>query len=133
MNGAGGSHLGVLGAVVMELASSDGHNNILSTCQLCYVCEKVSRVYLSRQGCNALGMVDSDFSSPKHKENHEVAVTEGDHCPCPCPARSTIPPPLPTAVPADIHVGDDQAPALLKQWLLDHYASTVFNVCEHSP
>ena len=131
MNGAGGSHLGVLGAVVMEFASSDGHNNILSTRQLCYVCEKVSRVYLSRQGCIALGMVDSDFPSPKHKENHEVAVTEGDHCPCPCPARSTIPPPLPTAVPADIHVGDDQAPALLKQWLLDHYASSVFNVCEH--
>ena len=131
MNGAGGSHLGVVGAVVMEFASRDGLNNILSTRQLCYVCEKVSRVYLSRQGCIDLGMLDSDFPSPKHRMNHEAAVTDEDPCPCSCPARSTIPPPLPTAVPADISVADDQAPGLLKQWLLDHYASTVFNTCEH--
>ena len=35
MNGAGGSHLGVVGAVVMEFAGSDGQDNSLSTRQLC--------------------------------------------------------------------------------------------------
>ena len=67
MNGAGGSRLGVVGAFVMEFAGSDDQGNSLSTRQLCYVCEKVSQVYLSRQGCIALGMLDSDFPTPKQR------------------------------------------------------------------
>ena len=35
------------------------------------------------------------------------------------------------ALPAGISVESDKAPAQLKQWLVDYYASTVFNVWEH--
>jgi hypothetical protein len=78
-----------------------------------------------------LGMLDSNFPTPKQKGDHETAATTENPCTCSCPARSNTPPLLPTAIPTGISVQDDQAPAMLKQWLLDHYASTVFNVCEH--
>ena len=49
MNGAGRSDLGMLGAVIMELSCTGAGNMTYVTRQLCYVCDKVDRVYLSRQ------------------------------------------------------------------------------------
>jgi hypothetical protein len=96
MNGAGGSGLGVIGAVVMEFFSSDGDDKILRTRQLCYVCEKVSKVYLSRQGCIDLGILEKDFPTPKYRGVDNTAAATEDSCTCSCPVRSPTPPPLPT-------------------------------------
>ena len=74
----------------MEFVSSDGRldnisdhahssDNVLRTRQLCYVCEKVSEVYLSRQGCIALGMLDSNFPTPQYRGDHETAATAEVH------------------------------------------------------
>ena len=131
MKGVEGSSLGIVGAIVLEFSCQDNHGRPVSTRQLCYVSEKITRVYLSRQGCNELGMVDDNFPSPKAKNIGEVATAHMDDCTCSCPKRESAPPPLPTALPAGITVEDAEAPAKLKQWLLDHYASSVFNVCEH--
>ena len=130
MNGVDGSSLGIVGSVVLEFSCKDKSGDQISTRQLCYVSKKLNKVYLSRQGCIDLGMLDSDFPTPKNGGAIEVAATHGDSCTCTCPERSTTPPPLPTNLPAVISAEDDKAPAQLKQWLLDHYASTVFNVCE---
>ena len=46
---AGRSDLGVLGAVILELLCTGADNMTYVTRQLCYVCDKVDRVYLSRQ------------------------------------------------------------------------------------
>ena len=116
---------------MLEFSCKDKSGDQISTLQLCYVSEKLNKVYLSRQGCIDLGMLDNDFPTPKNGGANEVAATHGDSCTCTCPERSAIPPPLPTALPEGISAKDDKVPAQLKQWLLDHYASTVFNVCEH--
>ena len=49
MNGARRSDMGVLGAVIMELSYTGAGNMTYVTRQLCYVCDKVDRVCLSRQ------------------------------------------------------------------------------------
>ena len=75
-------------------------------------------------------MLDN-FPTPRPRPAHEIAATDTDSCSCSCPPRSPTPPRLVTTMPAHISITDDQAPTLLKQWLLDYYASTVFNTCEH--
>ena len=49
MNGARRSDMQVLGAVIMELSYTGAGNMTYVTRQLCYVCDKVDRVCLSRQ------------------------------------------------------------------------------------
>ena len=51
---------------------------------------------------------------------------------CTCPKR-TAPPPLPTEIPKEITVEKDEKKALMKAWILDRYASSTFNTCEHQP
>ena len=130
MNGAGKHDLGVMGAIVLEFSYSDNNGNTVSSRQLCYVCEKVTKVYMSRQGCTEMGMLEKDFPMPKNTDHHTTAVIETP-CSCSCPTRSQTPPPLPTALPPSIPETDPQAPEKLKQWLFKHYASTTFNTCEH--
>ena len=72
MNGAEGSALGVIGAIVLEFTCTEASGARHSTRQLCYVCEKINKVFLSIQGCIALGMVDSNFPTPKNLEAHEA-------------------------------------------------------------
>ena len=104
MKGVEDSSLGIVGAIVLKFSCQDNHGRQVSTRQLCYVSEKINRVYLSRQGCNDLGMLDNDFPMPKAKEINEVADARVDDCTCSCPKRETNPPPLPTALPAGITV-----------------------------
>ena len=102
MKGVEGSSLGIVGAIVLEFSCQDNHCRQVSTRQLCYVSEKINRVYLSRQGCCELGVLDDDFPTPKAKDINEVADARVDDCTCSCPKRETTPPPLPTALPASI-------------------------------
>ena len=51
---------------------------------------------------------------------------------CSCPRRQQEPPPMPTSLPNGLSPTEDNVEAL-KEWLLDYYGSTTFNVCEHQP
>merc|ERR1711923_465122 len=51
---------------------------------------------------------------------------------CNCPKRPEEVPPLPTQLPPGLTATEKDIPAL-KEWILDYYASTTFNVCEHQP
>ena len=82
MKGVEGSSLGIVGAIVLEFSCQDNHSIQVSTRQLCYVSEKINRVYLSRQGCNDLGVLDNDFPTPKAKDINEVAVAHEGDCTC---------------------------------------------------
>ena len=46
---------------------------------------------------------------------------------CDCPVRAP-PPPMPETVPLPAHETEK-----LKQWLIDRYSASAFNVCEHQP
>ena len=128
MNGAGRSDLGVQGAVVMEFTCVGQNSQTYSTKQLCYVCDRVDRVYLSRQGLADLNCISSHFPVPA--PNPEVAAAEHsqeEDCQCNCPPRSSQPPPLPTELPPGVEHSSEH----LKTWLLNYYSSTAFNICEH--
>ena len=128
MNGAGRSDLGVQGAVVMEFTCSGLGRQTHSTKQLCYVCDRVDRVYLSRQGLADLNCIIPDFPIPA--PDPTVAATETNdenNDQCNCPIRSSQPPLLPTELPPGIEHSSEQ----LKTWLLNYYGATTFNTCEH--
>ena len=78
MTGPNKTDIGVIGAVVMEFSCKDGFGNMYTTKQLCYVCENISSVYLSRQACKDLHLIDQDFPSPRSRtgDNHTIGSTE---------------------------------------------------------
>ena len=54
MTGPSKTDLGVIGAVVIKFECKDETGNTYSTKQLSYVCENITNVYMSRQGCQEL-------------------------------------------------------------------------------
>ena len=51
---------------------------------------------------------------------------------CDCPRRVTDPPQMPIELPEGFTGTEEEVPKL-KQWLLNHYGASAFNVCEHQP
>ena len=49
-----------------------------------------------------------------------------------CPRCGQEPPPIPTTLPTGLPAMDGNVEAL-REWLLDHYGATTFNMCEHHP
>ena len=134
MNGAGRSDLGVLGAVVMEFSCTGAEGVTYVTRQLCYVCDKVDRVYLSRQALTELCCISPEFPiphSPTSTQSSHSSATVNNDRPCSCPTRPASPPPMPTELPADINIDDADSVDRLKQWLMKYYESTTFNTCDH--
>ena len=151
MNGAGRSDLGVIGAVVMEFTYTGANNETFTTKQLCYICERVGSVYLSRQALTDLHCISPQFPTPlAAQQTHSSAAvqnregagrggcssdnplqpqpgTEG----CLCPPRPESPPPLPTVIPPSIDITEAGSVDKLRDWLLQYYAGTTFNTCEH--
>ena len=81
-----------------------------STIQDIYICDKVQRVYLSKTGCKALGIIHEDFPKPLKKSTPTT----------PCPTSPTKPANIPFA-PTDENI------PLLKKYLLETFAETAFN------
>ena len=66
-----------------------------------------------------------------HIEVNPIPNEEGvKEPPCTCPKR-TAPPPLPTEIPKEIAVEQDKEKkkTLMKEWILERYASSTFNMC----
>ena len=124
MNGAGRDDLGVIGAVVMQFSIATDTGKRVNTKQLCYVCTRVNKIYISRQGLRQLNIIGEDFPLPNNTEVSSISNKETG-CDCGCPIRESSPPP-PPAYPS--HLAGDVAK--LKEYLLCHYASSVFNTCE---
>ena len=94
------------------------------TKQLCYMCTKVDKIYMSRQGLQQLGIIGPKFPLPDTPKVSSITdPTPG--CDCGCPPRPSSPPP-PITFPS--HLAGDTGK--LKEYLLHQYGSTVFNTCE---
>ena len=125
MNGAGRSDLGVIGAVVMQFHTVTKAGQMMRTKQLCYVCTKVDKIYMSRQGLQEMGIISKNFPFP---DNHSVSIIADSPqgCDCPCPPRPSTPPPRINSLPSHL-TGDTQE---MKNYLLQYYGATIFNICE---
>ena len=134
MRGAIKEDLGVMGAIVVNVSTRPGDGSIRSTRLLCYVSSTMEKAFLCRESLVSLGIIAKDFPKATAMTTPE-ATASIDCCEqvtCPCPKRQQEPPPMPTSLPNGLSATEDNVEAL-KQWLLDYYGATTFNVCEHQP
>ena len=134
MRGAIAEDMGVEGGIFVEVSTTDIAGTPRSTKQLMYVSSKVGKAFLCREALVALGAIPHDFPAvPVSWLRDTVASVEtSSHPQCPCFQRREDPPPMPTQLPPGLTATENNVPKL-KQWLLDHYASSAFNTCEHQP
>ena len=102
--------------------------------QLVYLSRKMTRAFLCREALEKLGIIPPNFPeiNVDTMHLHNTSNEEPPDPQCDCPKRTREPPPLPTTLPEGLSAEDKDVPAL-KQWLLEYYAATTFNVCEHQP
>ena len=142
-----GAEIQILGGMFLEVGPAGPKDTSSTrTVRLFYVATNVSRTYLSLATLKALRVVDSDF--PRIKSvlpGVEVAATESGSVglpkctnsgvvlpgekPCSCPQRE-LPPSGPVELPCP--ATEENLPQL-KQFLMDRYAASSFNTCEHQP
>ena len=121
--GANDSRLDIIGGVflnVSDVQKTDSPGVKL----LCYIQnDNPGRIYLSRTTCESLGIIPKDFPNA-----HVTAVaqknTHGRQCKCP---EREKPRETPTALP---FAATEANRGKLEEWILNHYASSTFNVCE---
>jgi hypothetical protein len=138
-----GASIDIIGGIIVKM-SAPGRRNALSTVRLMYVASNVSRTYLSLSTLTDLGVVDEAF--PRIGDIAEVASTstvQGASLPpctnsgipvpgeqqCFCTAR-TLPPTSKPSLPCP--ATEENLPKL-KQYIIDRYASSTFNICKHQP
>ena len=126
----------IIGAVIVEIRlNSPGMDRLAK--QIVYISPMAARPYLNLGACKQLGLVPESF--PKQTidgaEVHSIdnegmqlneMSVEIDKT-CECPVRAP-PPPMPEKLPFPAHETDK-----LKQWLIERYSASAFNVCEHQP
>ena len=117
--GAGGTHLGVLGAVFLRITNPV---NRKTTRAICYICENEDVTIFSRTVCEELGVVRMQEEESSRSDSR----TPPD---CSCPPRTPAPPP-PSSIPFE--PVEENVPKL-EAWLLEYYSSSGFNVCPHQP
>ena len=132
MKGAISEDLAVEGGIVAEVAVADSSGSRRSTKQLMYVSKKIEKAFLCREALTALGAIPASFPQVPSNSDSLASVASGQEEICHCPKRGQAPPPLPTKLPPGLTATEEDA-SHLKDWLLDYYASTTFNVCEHQP
>ena len=132
MRGAIEEDLGVEGGIVAEVSTLDVSGAPRLTKQLIYVSSKIGKAFLCREALIGLGVIPASFPAVPvswPQDSLASAIDQEDSL-CSCPQRGQNPPPLPTQLPDGIPATDRGVPAL-KQWLLEYYASSTFNTCEH--
>ena len=134
MRGAISEDMGVQGGIIVDITTTDAAGMPRSSKQLTYVSDKVGKAFLCREALVSLGVIPANFPSVPISWPGETLASvydNSDPC-CSCPSRSKEPPPKPTQLPDGLSGTRENVPAL-KQWLLQHYAATTFNTCEHQP
>ena len=137
MHAADEKPLNVLGAAILRFCGRSANGQKRHTRQIVYVTDNTDKVFLSREGCVALGLISDTFlkigeGGAVHLENgtsqgeaHERERRESDRCDCP---RRQRPHPRPERLPFPASADNHKR---LEQWLIDHYRSSTFNTCQH--
>ena len=122
----------ILGATVLRMSAKNPEGKTLETRQMTYITDTSDKLFLSREACSALGIINDTFPTVGSEFNQHTHITSALHEQpkvCDCPKR-TSPPPPPTSLPCP--ATDENLPRL-RDFLLDHYKSSTFNTCEHQP
>ena len=146
VSAANNSGLGLLGGAFVTFQGTGPSGAITETRQLCYVSNDAEGVYLSKAACIDLGLInkefpvigtfgaleansykDTDFNSLNKDIEMYASYSSKNDRSCKCPDRE-LPPPIPQTLPFPATTENREK---LKQWVLDRYASSAFNQCEH--
>ena len=128
--GANQGSLKLLGGILVDFSAVSKEGVTKVSKELCYIAEGVNRLLLSRRCCINLGIINKDFPSigsndDKVTVNNCDQAGEGGQCSCP---KRTATPPAPSQIPFPATL---ENVTRLKQWILDHYASSAFNCCQN--
>ena len=136
LNTVTGAPVDLVGGILLEFSGVNQSNGLIcSTRQLAYVSHTIPYPFLSREACVDLGLVPLDFPSLGGCEQPPCiassactysGVTDDSDHPCSCPLRQLPPTTLPTLPCAPIA---ENLP-MLRQYIVDRYASSAFNTCE---
>ena len=128
INGITADGLGVQGALMVNIEAGGRQ-----TRQIIYICDNIKGIYLSLTALKELGVVPIDFPIANSFSTHSQGSTSSKECTnlakCGCPKRES-PPALPTTIPYE---PIEENKERLKDWILEHYAASAFNVCPHQP
>ena len=133
MQAANNDSIRILGAAILGLSGKSNEGEERSTRQMIYVTDNTDKLFLSREACIDLGIIPNTFPTIGEAEETESANSIGTtNASLPqqesqCPKR-TKPPPIPTSLPFPATEANREK---LQRYLLDHYASSTFNTCEH--
>ena len=82
MDGAGKNDLGVIGAVVIKCNRTQPDGKVMETKHLCYVCSRVDKAYMSRQGLEEMGIIGQNFPMSLNAITEQATPKD---CDCNCP------------------------------------------------
>ena len=137
MAAANRSKINILGAAIVNFSGKNPNGDTVQTKQMVYATDATNRVYISEEACAQLGMLPTKF--PLIGATSGIVVTAAqmnlsrdtdkqDISDCGCPKRQ-LPPAKPTKLPFQVKSSSDVI--RLKDWLIDYYKSSTFNVCTH--
>lgn len=128
MHAANGNPIELRGAVILRISGkSQGLRR--ETRQFVYITPSTKAVFLSRDACRDLGMIDAAFPAIGLASVSADGTPADEYQPCSCPLRQP-PPPMPTELPME---ATKETVEELQKWLVDFYSSSTFNTCEHQP
>ena len=119
----GGSKIKCIGSIQVNITYDQ-----YSTQQILYFCQSVTRFFLSCQACKELNIIPASFPFPPAPPPPSLPTTAAINSTNDIPRTS--PPPKPTSLPYP--PTPDNIP-LLKQYLLNAFASSAFNITQPFP
>lgn len=130
MKAANSKGISILGALPLRFTGMSPSGRTHTTRQLVYFTDSTNRLFLSKQACTALGIISNNFPTigeTLEASDTSVSPESGIIQTCNCPKRE-LPPPLPTRLP---YPATEENRENLEKFLLSHYSSSTFNVCQH--
>ena len=133
LTAAGNTKLNILGGLFIKVGGKT-----LTTRQLCYIQDGDNKVYLSRNACENLGIISTTFprigdhsvseiSEKRDSSDRRCTKSDDSKDKCRCPKRAK-PPTAPKTIPFS---ATPENHGKLKEWILNHYAASTFNICEN--
>ena len=132
MRGAIKEDLGVEGGIICKVSIKDDHGQERHCKLMIYLSRKMTKAFLCREALEQLGIISCNFPHITVDTAYNTSSEPPMEPQCNCPRRTQEMPPLPTSLPPGLTATEKDVPAL-KEWLLNYYASTTFNTCEHQP
>ena len=132
MRGAIREDLGVEGGIICNISVGNDFGQARQCKLMIYLSKKMTRAFLCREALEQLGIISHNFPDVTEAKIFSTSSILPNDPQCNCPRRAQEMPPLPTSLPPGLTATEKDVPAL-KEWLLNYYGSTTFNICEHQP